>query len=157
MVRHDHSIEANRYGEHLSPRCFSSLRTGPGRTLGRFSFVLAFLLRTRRWAARFFSAVWAAVLVPWLLEDDMEMMVYKGIGVPTEPEERFVCPNCDLDDFPEVTTECGHRVCKECAAVCDGPCGAIYCPDCTYEHERGYVCHECLLELEAAELADEAA
>jgi hypothetical protein len=32
------------------------------------------------------------------------------IGVPTEPEERFVCPNCDLDDFPEVTTECGCRV-----------------------------------------------
>jgi hypothetical protein len=31
MVRHDHSIEANRYGEHLPPRCFSSLRTGPGR------------------------------------------------------------------------------------------------------------------------------
>jgi hypothetical protein len=40
--------------------------------------VVEILLRTRRWAARFFSAVWAAVLVPWLLEDDMEMMVYKG-------------------------------------------------------------------------------
>lgn len=74
-----------------------------------------------------------------------------------KPDEHFVCPECELDDFDEVTTECGHRVCKECAAVCDGPCGAIYCPDCTYEHELGYVCHECLLKLEAAELADEAA
>ena len=141
MVRHDHSIEANRYGEHLPPRCFSSLRTGPGRTLGRFSFVLAFLLRTRRWAARFFSAV---------------IERYERVGVPTEPEERFVCPECGLDEFPEVTTKCGHRSCKQCAIVCDD-CGSIWCVDCTYPEGELKLCDACLSEREQAKEAAEAA
>jgi hypothetical protein len=50
---------------------------------------------------------------------------YERLGVPTEPDEHFVCSNCDLDDFPEVTTECGCRVCKQCAIVCDD-CGSIW-------------------------------
>jgi hypothetical protein len=81
---------------------------------------------------------------------------YERIGVPVEPEERFVCPECGLDDFDEVNTECGHRVCTQCAVVCDG-CGAIWCPDCTYPEGELKLCDACLSEREAAEEAAEAA
>lgn len=73
-----------------------------------------------------------------------------------KPEERFVCPECGLDDFDEVNTECGHRVCTQCAVVCDG-CGAIWCPDCTYPEGELKLCDACLSEREAAEEAAEAA
>jgi hypothetical protein len=77
------------------------------------------------------------------------------IGVPVEPEERFVCPNCDLDDFPEVTTECGCRVCKQCAIVCDD-CGSIWCANCTFPKGELKLCRPCFDEREAAEEAAEA-
>lgn len=73
-----------------------------------------------------------------------------------KPEERFVCPECGLDDFDEVNTECGHRVCTQCAVVCDG-CGAIWCPDCTYPEGELKLCDACLSEREQAREAAEAA
>lgn len=80
---------------------------------------------------------------------------YERIGVPVEPEERFVCSNCDLDDFPEVTTECGCRVCKQCAIVCDD-CGSIWCANCTFPKGELKLCRPCFDEREAAEEAAEA-
>jgi hypothetical protein len=81
---------------------------------------------------------------------------YERIGVLVEPEERFVCPECGLDDFDEVNTKCGHRSCKQCAIVCDD-CRAIWCPDCTYPEGELKLCDACLSEREAAEEAAEAA
>jgi hypothetical protein len=78
------------------------------------------------------------------------------IGVPTEPEEHFVCPECGLDEFPEVTTKCGHRSCKQCAIVCDD-CRAIWCPDCTYPEGELKLCDACLSKREQAREAAEAA
>lgn len=72
-----------------------------------------------------------------------------------KPEEHFVCPNCDLDDFPEVTTECGCRVCKQCAIVCDD-CGSIWCANCTFPKGELKLCRPCFDEREAAEEAAEA-
>ena len=77
---------------------------------------------------------------------------YERMGVPAEPEpEWFTCPICELPvpEGTQVETELGPVVCKDCAVVCDGPCGCIYT---IYEVEKVgelNMCQDCASEVRA--------